>query len=326
MRHPRKLKIILIVLLDIVLIAILISCISSISNQSSRKTPSESQTNTSTPAPAKPLESEEDPEQLQDTASEGGTAAMPAESSHLGENGGEEPGNTSLPYYKEENAERYAQYQAENPDMSFEQVVTYVNIGLDKGFYEGVRPAGNTDSLDVLVNKFNKLPDDYKPELVKLPGSLCAQGVGEQFLRKEAAEALTKLNEDAKKEGLDIRAYGTYRSISTQNTIWNNAINSGRTREDVDSLNARGGHSEHHTGLAVDVIKNNYDVLDTPEYEWYKDKVHLYGFIIRYPEGKEHITGYKYEPWHLRYLGPELASAVYESSLTYDEYYAKFIE
>lgn len=319
MRHPRKVKIILIIFIDIILIAVLISCISKKPNQSSQKNSSESQTPVITSAPEKNTEATPGAAQGNNTAPTGAAAGEAAKT---------EPSvsNSGLPYYREDYADRYAQYLEENPDMAFEQVVVYVNIGLDKDFYEDIKPAVNTGSLDVLVNKFNKLPDDFKPELVKLPDSLCVSGVGEQLLRREAADALLKMSEDAKKEGLNIRAYGTYRSISTQNTIWNNAVNSGRTREDVDSLNARGGHSEHHTGLAVDVIKNDYVVLDTPEYKWYKDKAHEYGFIIRYPEGKEYITGYKYEPWHLRYVGPEIAAAIYASGLTYEEYYVQFIE
>lgn len=331
MRH-REFNIFLIILLNIISVAVLISC--SNSNRTPQKNPSNTQ------APALTSVPEKDPETTEPVKT-GNTAQVddvpgrihpspPAEPSlsavRIPGSEAMEREETNLPYYREENAERYAKYREENPDMAFQQVVVYVNIGLDREFYEGIKPAVNIDSLSVLVNKFYKLPDDFKPELTKLPDSLCVQDAGEQFLRKDAAEALLKMSEDAKKEGLNILVYGTYRSISTQNTIWNNAINSGRTQEDVDSLNARGGHSEHHTGLAVDVIKNNYSVADTPEYEWYKDKAHEYGFIIRYPKGKEHITGYKYEPWHLRYVGPEIAAAVYESGLTYEEYYVTIID
>ena len=180
--------------------------------------------------------------------------------------------------------------------------------------------------ITVLVNKYNKLPDDFKPELVQLDSAICAPGVGPQYLQKQAFEAFVKMHEDAKKLGLNITAYGTYRSIETKHWIWNNSVNSGRTIEDVDSLNARGGHSEHHTGLAVDVIINNYSVEETEEFQWYSKNAHKYGFIIRYPKDKEHITGYKYEPWHLRYVGPEIASEIYQSNITYDEYYVQILQ
>lgn len=356
MRQPVIRKLPALIFLDIILIAVLIGCLSSKSNHSSQadikpgisSSGNESSTKpevTSIPEKDNAIlpvgeasgevrqnSPEETPGSRPDAASNpsGSVNTLTDPSSmpvtDIPDNNNAMTGKSDLPYYRQEYAERYAHYQDNNPDLSFEQAVIYVNIGLDMEFYEGVRPAVCIDSIDVLVNKYNKLPDDYKPELIQLPDSLCVPGRGEQYLRKEAAEALQKMSEDAKKEVLNICAYGTYRSIATQNTIWNNAINSGRTMEDVDSLNARGGHSEHHTGLAVDVIKNDYSILDTPEYEWYKDKAHEYGFIIRYPEGKEHITGYKYEPWHLRYVGPELAAEVYKSGLTYEEYYAAFIE
>lgn len=231
-----------------------------------------------------------------------------------------------VPYYKPENDFRYEKYGLINPGLDDKRIVTDVNIGLDNPFYGLIKEIQNHNDITVLVNKYNKLPDNYEPELERLEECYCVPGRGAQHLRKEAADAFIKMHKDAKKEGLNITAYGTYRSISTQQRIWENAINSGRTQEDVDSLNSRGGHSEHHTGLAVDVVINDYSVLDTKEYQWYKDRAHEYGFIIRYPEGKENITGYKYEPWYLRYVGPEIAQEVYSSGLTYEEYYVTVIE
>jgi D-alanyl-D-alanine carboxypeptidase len=327
-RNHRKRNIIPTILGGAVLAAILTCC--SCSDRFLTGNPPNAQSPVSTPAPSETPENTPAPAITHDAAKtddviDGTVPSAPAEPSasaamHSSPGDPIEQGKDSLPYYREENAERYEQYSLENPEMDFAQAVVYVNIGLDRGFYEDIKPAENIYSLYVLVNKTYKLPDDFKPELIKLSDSLCVPGKGEQHLRKEASEAFTKMSEDAKKEGLNIQAYGTYRSISVQNDIWNNAIKSGRTREDVDSLNARGGHSEHHTGLAVDVIRNNYSVADTPEYAWYKDKAHEYGFIVRYPEGKEHITGYKHEPWHLRYVGPEIAMRVYESGLTYEEF------
>jgi len=280
-------------------------------------------------------------EQAQSNSS-GGQQSNPADKEQSGTTGDEQtedvnPGEelteslglalySDLPYFIEENTERYINYKRQNPGYSHEQVITYVNIGLDYDFYENVNMIENGHDITVLVNKYNKLPDDYKPELVQLDQSMCASGVGPQYLRKEAYEAFVKMRDDAAESGLNITAYGTYRSIQTQHSIWNNAVNSGRTIEDVDSLNARGGHSEHHTGLAIDVIKNNYSVEETDEFKWYSKNAHKYGFIIRYPKGKENITGYKYEPWHLRYVGPEIAKDIYEMDITYDEYYVQVLK
>ncbi|UZQ86607.1 M15 family metallopeptidase [Thermoclostridium stercorarium] len=233
---------------------------------------------------------------------------------------------SGLPYFIEEYSERYIDYKRKNPDLPYEKVITYVNIGLDYDFYENVHVVEDGHEITVLVNKYNKLDDDFTPELTQLDQSVCVPGRGPQYLRREACEAFVKMHSDAKKLGLNITAYGTYRSIKKQHEIWNNAVKSGRTVEEVDSLNARGGHSEHHTGLAVDVIINDYAVEQTEEFKWYSENAHKYGFIIRYPKGKEHITGYKYEPWHLRYVGPEIAKEVYEKGITYDEYYVQAIQ
>lgn len=236
------------------------------------------------------------------------------------------PEYQELTFFKLENLDRYAEYKSQNPDFDYEKVILYVNIGLDFPFYTNINTITGINRIDVLVNKYNRLPDDFVPELEQIPASLCAPGMGNQFLRKDAKEAFERMHYDAKEMELSITAYGTYRSIELQHSIWNSKVNSGRTIEDVDSLNSRGGHSEHHTGLSVDVIRNNYTVEDSAEFKWYKENAHLYGFIIRYPKGKENITGYSYEPWHLRYLGAELATEVYNSGLTYEEYHAKVIE
>jgi D-alanyl-D-alanine carboxypeptidase len=90
-----------------------------------------------------------------------------------------------------------------------------------------------------------------------------------------------------------------------------------------DKVSARAGHSEHQTGLAVDINDLEQTFEDTQEGRWLAINSYQYGFILRYPKGKEHITGYDYEPWHFRYLGLELARDVYRSNLTYDEYYIR---
>ena len=232
----------------------------------------------------------------------------------------------ALSFFKPELIDRYIAFKELNPEYDYKKAISYVNIGLDKPFYSIIHLIDEPFSTTVLVNKYQKLPDDFEPELIEIPSSMCAPGVSNQYLQKDAKEAFERMHYDAKELGLNITAYGTYRSISLQHNIWNNKVDSGRTIEDVDSLNSRGGHSEHHTGLAIDVIKNNYTVETSKEYLWYKDNAHNYGFILRYPEGKENITGYLFEPWHLRYLGVELATEIYNSALTYEEYYVMNLE
>ena len=119
-----------------------------------------------------------------------------------------------------------------------------------------------------------------------------------------------------------------YEKVCYQENLYNNYV-SRDGKAEADTYSARAGHSEHQTGLAVDVGSSNNTFSGfkyTDEYDWVKDNAHLYGFIVRYEEGKEWITGYMAEAWHLRYVGVEAATYIYENDITFDEYYVKFVE
>ena len=147
-------------------------------------------------------------------------------------------------------------------------------------------------------------------------------------LNKEAYAAFQKLVDAGEKEGYHIRNNSAYRSYNTQSGLYNNYKNSNGLTW-ADKWSARPGHSEHQTGLALDVgVKNEYSLgkfESSPEFTWMKNNAHLYGFILRYPKGKEYITGYGYEPWHYRYVGVDVATYIYENNITYEEYYAYFV-
>lgn len=154
----------------------------------------------------------------------------------------------------------------------------------------------------LIANKSYALPKDYNPGLDPTTKS--------QF---------ELLSADAKKEGLDIHLSSGFRSYDYQKRIYNNYVNA-YGQSTADTFSARPGHSEHQTGLAIDVNSIDDSFAATPESAWLASNAHRYGFIIRYPKGKEHITGYKYESWHIRYLGVDTATAVYNSGLTLEEY------
>ncbi len=154
----------------------------------------------------------------------------------------------------------------------------------------------------LIANKSYSLPADYNPDF--LP---------------ETQSAFDKMAADAAAEGLNIYIASGFRSYDYQSKLYNNyASKDGYAA--ADTYSARPGHSEHQTGLAFDLNTIDSSFEFTPEYEWVSVNAHKYGFIIRYPKGKEEITGYIYEPWHLRYLGVETATAVYESGLCLEEY------
>jgi LAS superfamily LD-carboxypeptidase LdcB len=124
---------------------------------------------------------------------------------------------------------------------------------------------------------------------------------------------------DAYADGITLWICSGYRSYSYQSKLYNNYVyTDGKAA--ADTYSARPGHSEHQTGLAADINSADESFAGTPEAKWLAANCWKYGFIIRYPKGKESITGYIYEPWHIRYLGKENAKLVYESGLTLEEY------
>lgn len=135
-------------------------------------------------------------------------------------------------------------------------------------------------------------------------------------------DAFSKLTSDSASLGLNIYASSGYRSYWDQNYIYNNYVKlDGQLL--ADTYSARAGHSEHQTGLAIDVNTVDSSFDNTDESNWLKDNCYRYGFIIRYPKGKEEITGYMYEPWHIRYVGMELAEKLYNNGnwITIEEYF-----
>ena len=180
---------------------------------------------------------------------------------------------------------------------------------------------GDLNRVDVLVNKKNALPSDFVPNLTTFPsGYAISDGYrGTQ----ETVNAFISLV-DALKSETDLWMYVTssYRSYQSQSELYNSYVKNNGQAE-ADKFSAKPGKSEHQTGLAIDLVTpggSMWDFASTPQSDWLKVNAHKYGFILRYLEGKEHITGYMYESWHIRYLGIDLATNVYNSGLTYEEY------
>ena len=147
-------------------------------------------------------------------------------------------------------------------------------------------------------------------------------------VRYEAANAFRELCDDITEAGLELKLISAYRSYATQEFLYNNYVEKDGV-EKADLYSARPGHSEHQLGLALDFTsgKGNLQGFQySEEFQWLEDNHYKYGFILRYPKGKEYITGYQYEPWHYRYVGLEIAEFIYNNDLTYDEYYIKYID
>ena len=226
-------------------------------------------------------------------------------------------------FYKEENYNRYLNYQNKT-NLNEKDTILYVNIGLDNDFYTNAKESPKQNTNYVLVNKYNYLLEKYIPNnLIKLD----EYAKNNLYLNQEAYNAFKKMALDAKINGLSIRIISAYRDYNYQNNLYNNYLKN--DPQNADKYSAKPGHSEHQTGLAIDIdnISNIYDKFEnTKEFLWVKDNCYKYGFILRYPKDKEHITGYIYEPWHYRYVGIEISSYIYENDLTYEEYYYEFLD
>jgi len=187
-------------------------------------------------------------------------------------------------------------------------------------FYKNIKFIDNPDSLLVLVNKNNQLSSSFIPD--NLESISLNYANADKYLKKEAKEQFEKLSGKAKDLGYRIIAVSAYRDYNYQNELFNYYVD----EFDMDyalNCSAKPGHSEHQTGLAVDIadLSLDYDNFEyTKEFIWVKENAHKYGFIMRYPKAKFHITGFKYEPWHYRYVGIEIASYIYENNLTLEEY------
>lgn len=234
--------------------------------------------------------------------------------------GGEEYSHIS--WFKAENGRRYDAYGAKNPEYTKEQVVTFVNIGLDNPYYTNARPANKADGIFILVNKYSYVDRNYTPDnLVELDSSCKISGKSVKLV-KEAADAFKKLSEDAAALEYCILGMSGYRTYAYQENLYNKYLKND-TQENVDTYSARPGYSEHHTGLALDVQTDKVSFSNfgqTKEFEWLLDNAHKYGFVIHYTTENQHITGYMPEEWHIRYVGIPAASYMYDNNLSVDEY------
>lgn len=154
----------------------------------------------------------------------------------------------------------------------------------------------------LIVNKKIGLPRDYNP------------GINKKLM---IAYYLMKLC--ALKDGVKLKIISGFRSYDYQEKIYNIYVKE-FGEEKTNTFSAKPGHSEHQTGLAIDICDDSDKFIGTKEDKWLQKNAYKFGFIIRYPKGKEEITGYKYEPWHLRYVGIKHAKIIFTRGLALEEY------
>lgn len=195
---------------------------------------------------------------------------------------------------------------------------------------EEIIKVDRNDPFLIFVNKENPLPDGFIPEnLASIDGKLSSnQGIS---VDKTALEKYLRMREDALEEGAQIIICSAYRSYDLQSIIYNRYLST-HGEEWTKAHSAYPGTSEHQTGLAMDItsaqmvygLEKSFE--NTKEGIWLKENCARYGFIIRYPDGKEEITGYSYEPWHIRYIGEEYAKIIMDEEITLEEFFNEVSE
>lgn len=231
-----------------------------------------------------------------------------------------------IDYFNMNYLDRYVLYKEKHSEMPTKQVIKDVNMNLDRDFYKDPVKARNLNTEKILVNKYYYLDNNYVPNNLETISTRYA--LSNMKLVKEAKEAFENLASTAKKENLNIIAMSTYRSYDYQVNLYNKYVRSDG-KEAADTYSGRPGHSEHQTGLAVDVYngKISYTSFEkTKEFNWMQEHAHDFGFILRFPKDKVNETGYTYESWHYRYVGIEEAKYIKEHNISFEEYYATIIK
>lgn len=220
----------------------------------------------------------------------------------------------------EDEAEDSSNPASTQPNYSLEETIE-VNA-------KGLAVVTNASAITVIVNKQRNLPSTYEPKDLTVPNvPFTFKGKSpKKLMRKEAAHALEQLFAQAKKDKIELKAVSGYRAYGTQKAIFDrNAKLKGEA--EANRTSAIPGQSEHQTGLAMDISSSSANYALEPSFgktkegKWLAKNAPKFGFVIRYLKGKEKITGYSYEPWHVRYVGKELAQEVSAKDLTLEEFF-----
>ncbi len=230
-------------------------------------------------------------------------------------------------YFLMKNLDTYIEYQKKEEEKELKDIVAIVNTHANNKWYQKELETDYNLKEKMNVNKFYALKSDYTPEnLIEISLNY---SYGKNKLIDYAYEKFIELWNAAKEEDIHLMVNSSYRDYEEQKNIYED-YKASRGEKKADEIAAHPGHSEHQTGLVVDMtsLKEPYveEFKASNAYKWLKEHAHEYGFIERYPEGKSYITGYSPESWHWRYVGIEVATKMHNEDITFDEYYAYYIE
>ena len=230
-------------------------------------------------------------------------------------------------YYIHKNLERYLTYLEKNKDTDYNDIVAIVNVNRDYEYYEHDLESNINDGNLLIVNKYYKLNESFEP--VNLVTINSQYAYANNQITEEANDAYVSMWHDAKEADIQLIVNSSYRNYKDQEDVYE-SIKQSKGEREADKVAARPGYSEHQSGLAIDVFEIHNQLTgtfqDSPAYTWLQENAYKYGFIERYPKDKEYLTGYSAESWHWRYVGVEAAKIIHDEQITYDEYYAYYIE
>ena len=231
----------------------------------------------------------------------------------------------SSEFFSYKKYERYLEYGKKNKKLKPSDIVLRIELNLDKTYYEDSVMIKNPDKIDTLANKYYEIPEDYEPsDLVDMDDDYANNMYGQKKLRKEAYNKFVEMCKASRKDGVKFYAESAYRSYDYQNTIYKNYVND-HGQAEANKYAAKPGFSEHELGLAIDLANIWTITTKGEEYKWISKNAYKYGYIIRYKEEWEDITGYAAESWHIRYVGIKHATMIHKKNMTYEEYYLKYI-
>ncbi len=233
-------------------------------------------------------------------------------------------------YFLEKNLDTYLSYIAKEETTDYKDVIAIVNVHAENKWY-AIELESDTSLNELMnVNKFYALSSAYTPENLKSISLDYSYGnYGDNQLIDYAYEKFIDLWQAANEAGHYFMVNSSYRNYEDQKETYDNLKNTLGERK-ADEIAAHAGHSEHQSGLVVDMTSkdapNASTFKESEAYQWLKENAYKYGWIERYPEEKTYLTGYSAESWHWRYVGVEAATIMYEEDITFDEYYAYYVE
>lgn len=229
-------------------------------------------------------------------------------------------------YFIEENLDAYIEYYNQHPNTSWKDVITIIHAKTNLEPYQDAENADTSKNEKILVNKHYAIDETFVPTNIVDINPKYAYANNQ--ISKEIYDIYTEMCDQAAIDGISLVATSGYRSYEDQKKIYDSYVTK-YGMQYADEYAARPGFSEHQTGLAIDIIgmgttRDTFE--DSDAFLWLQEHAAEYGFILRFPKGKEHITGYAYEPWHYRYVGKHIAQKLKRENITYEEYYTFYIK